>query len=262
MLADNLNLCLLPMNIIWGKTEENLKNLEYNFNSLPRQTDLIVLPETFSTGFPSFKNSDYVKRLAETNQTAIPKLKALAKEYDVAIAGSYIAEYKNKLFNRGFFIMPSGEEYYADKKHLFSLAEEDKIFSRGEKRMHLRFHGWNISMVICYDLRFPLWCRNCDNQYDLLLVIANWPQVRIDAWNKLLAARAIENEAYVAGVNCLGQDDNKIIYDGTSQIYDFKGREIGTTSAPFLTATISYEKLMLFREKFPAWRDADRFLLS
>ncbi len=263
MFPDNLNVCLLPMNIIWGKTEENLRNLENYFRLLPERVDLVVLPETFSTGFPSFKNTKYVRLLAAANHNLIHKIKALANTYNVAIAGSYIAESDDKLFNRGFFIESTGKEYYADKKHLFSLAEEDKIFCPGEERMNIEFRGWHISMVICYDLRFPAWCRNVGNQYDLLLVIANWPQVRIDAWTKLLAARAIENEAYVAGVNCLGLDDNNITYEGSSQIFDFKGKEIGqgSGSTPFLLATLNHSKLDAFREKFPAWKDADIFRL-
>lgn len=263
MSSDTLNVCLLPLNIIWGKTEENLRNLENYFKLIPDQVDLVILPETFSTGFPSFKDINYVKLLAEANRTVIYKIKALAKLYKVAIAGSYIAESDEKLFNRGFFIESTGKEHYADKKHLFSLADEDKIFCPGEERMNVKFHGWNISMVICYDIRFPAWCRNFNNQYDLLLVIANWPHVRIDAWTKLLAARAIENEAFVAGVNCSGQDDNNINYDGYSQIFDFKGKEIGQnySSTPFILATLNHSKLNSFREKFPAWRDADSFKL-
>lgn len=261
MPANNLNVCIFPMKITWENVAENLIFLESALLELHPLTDLVVLPETFSTGFPSTVDPEIINKIIN-EVDVVSKLKVWAKKYNVAFAGSFIANSEGKLYNRGFFIEPTGDVYYADKKHLFSLGGEDALFSRGDKRLSVRYRGWNISMIICYDLRFPVWCRNVNNSYDLLLVVANWPKVRIDAWNKLLAARAIENEAYVIGCNCSGFDKKNIEYDGTSHIINFKGLEISHNSSPFLYASLSYEKLIAFRDKFPVWKDADKFYFS
>lgn len=262
MIAHNLNICLYPMPITWDDKQTNMARLESAMAQIHPDTELLVLPETFSTGFPSGEDKEYVRALAERNTgETIDRLKALANRHNVAIAGSFIADTGGLLFNRAFFIEPSGDEYFADKRHLFTMAEEDKIFSRGINRLSVRYRGWNIAMVLCYDIRFPAWCRNSGNDYDLLLVAANWPDVRIDAWNKLLPARAIENLAYVAGVDCLGTDKRGFNYDGSSAIFDFKGKDISyrDTNNGFVYASLSHEKLDAFRDKFPAWRDADSF---
>lgn len=259
----NLNICLFPMEIKWEDKTLNLGNLEKNLKLLHPKTDLLILPETFSTGFPSDVSKDDIACVAEPNDgLTINFIKRLAKEHNVAIAGSFIADDYGELFNRAFFIEPTGDEYFADKRHLFSMAGEDKIFSRGNKRVKIRYRGWNISMIVCYDVRFPAWCRNHDNEYDLLLAVANWPVPRINAWKQLLCARAIENQAYVAGVDCRGTDSKGFEYDGSSFVFDFKGKDIGKPSSPFIYSTLSYEKLISFRDKFPAWKDADSFSLD
>lgn len=262
----NLNVALFPMNIKWGEKEQNLAHLKETMASLHPDTDLLIIPETFSTGFITGDKED-VRGFAERNTgTTIDFLKALAKEHNVAIAGSYIADSGGSLYNRAFFIEPSGEEAFADKRHLFTMAGEHRVFSYGHGRMEVRYRGWNIAMVICYDIRFPVWCRNIGNQYDLLLAVANWPKVRVDAWNKLLMARAIENESYVCGVNCQGTDLGGFEYDGdkSSAVIDFKGQPIHLKQpgSPFLYASLSMEKLERFRTKFPAWNDADKFSLE
>lgn len=146
------------------------------------------------------------------------------------------------------------------------MAGENKIFSPGDRRLHVRFRGWNIAMVVCYDIRFPVWCRNVNNEYDLLIAVANWPDVRIDAWNKLCYARAIENEAYLCAVNCLGTDKHGFNYDGASHAVDFKGKDIAVdlerNGLLLKYANLSKEKLTRFREKFPAWNDADSFKID
>ncbi len=262
-MTKNLNVCLYPMEIAWGDKLANLKKLESALEDIHHETELLVLPETFSTGFPSGKNKEEIRPLAEKNtEDTIDFIKYLAHKYNTAIAGSFIANSGGSLYNRAFFIEPSGEETFADKRHLFTMAGEDKNFSAGNSRLKIRYRGWNISMIVCYDIRFPVWIRNVDNEYDLLIAVANWPKVRVDAWNKLLFARAIENESYVLGVNCSGTDDAGFEYDGSSMAIDFKGKEISTrTSAesPYLYATLSMEKLERFREKFPAFKDSDTF---
>ena len=259
-----LNVCMFPMEIVWGSKEKNLETLENAMRLVHPQTDLVVLPEMFSTGFIT-GDKEEVRQLAEWNSgETVEFLAMLSKKYNKGIAGSFIADTGGSLFNRAFFIEPDGETTFADKRHLFTMAGEDKVFSQGYQRLSVRFRGWNIAMVVCYDIRFPVWCRNVGNDYDLLIAVANWPKTRVDAWNQLLKARAIENEAYVVGVNCKGVDFNNMEYDGSSATFDFKGKDISmrNENSPFAYSSLSLDKLRAFREKFPAWRDADRFRLE
>lgn len=259
-MTKDLNVCLFPMTLVWGDKETNLNTLNEGLKHIHPDTDLVIIPETFSTGFP-MEDKETIRPLAERNTgVTIDYLKALAKKYNVALAGSFIADSGGSLYNRAFFIEPNGEETFADKRHLFSMAKEQDRFSRGHERLHVRFRGWEIAMIVCYDIRFPVWCRNVNNEYDLLIAVANWPKVRVDAWNKLIPARAIENEAYVCAVNCKGKDVNGFEYDGSSMAIDFKGKDISVNKEDgMIYATLSSEKLERFREKFPAHKDADSF---
>lgn len=264
MNRNNLKIAMLPLEIKWEDKAANLLAIEKEISLVHPETDLVILPETFSTGFPSGEDKEHVRSFAERNSgETIRLLHDLAKKHNLAIAGSFIADTGGLLYNRAFFIEPSGDEYFYDKRHLFSMAQEDKVFTPGNNRMKLRYRGWNISMIICYDIRFPIWCRNIKNDYDLLIAVANWPVSRIDAWEKLLFARAIENQAYVCGVNCKGVDKNGISYDGFSSAIDFKGKEI-TSDIPgsnIRYAILRKDSLEAFREKFPAWKDSDEFYL-
>lgn len=265
MLTKQLKVAMLPMPIVWGDKRTNLDTLAAEVEKLHHETDLLILPETFSTGFPSGLAKEDVRPMAERNTgVTIDFIKALAKKYNVAICGSFIADTGGLICNRAFFIEPNGEETFADKKHLFTMAGEHKVFAPGADRLSIRYRGWNIAMVICYDIRFPVWCRNRECEYDLLIAVANWPTVRADAWNKLIPARAIENAAYVCAVNCKGTDTGGFEYGGDTHAYDFKGKEIGVTveSSDTIYALLDHEKLARFREKFPAWRDADHFSLT
>lgn len=260
-MTSDLNVCLFPQTIVWGNKEENFKTLENALRQVHPATDLLILPEMFSTGFIT-GDKEEVRDLAEWNSgQTVQRLKDMSAKYNIAIAGSFIADTGGSLFNRAFVIEPNGEETFGDKRHLFTMAGENKVFSSGYDRLKVRYRGWNIAMVVCYDIRFPVWCRNRDNEYDLLIAVANWPEVRINAWNQLLIARAIENEAYVCGVNCKGTDNNGFKYDGSSMAIDFKGKDISVKNpeSPFIYARLSHEKLDAFRKKFPAWKDADRF---
>lgn len=259
-----LNIALYPQKIVWGDKASNIETLIETAAKLHPETDILVLPETFSTGFPCTSDKEEVRLLAERNTgKTIDTIKAISHKYGFAIAGSFIADTGGLLCNRAFFIEPNGEETFADKRHLFSMAGEDKIFSAGESRLTVRFRGWNLAMVLCYDIRFPVWCRNRNNEYDALIAVANWPTTRVSAWENLLKARAIENEAYVIGVNCQGTDANGFEYNGASFVYDFKGKEISTpdTTGSLLYASLQPDKLASFRQKFPAWKDADNFRL-
>ena len=249
------------MEIKWKDKESNLSILCNELENLHPQTDLLILPEMFSTGFLTGDKED-IRPLAERNTgPTIDLIKSLAKKHQIAIAGSYIADSGGSLYNRAFFIEPNGEESFADKKHLFTPAGEDKVFSHGYDRMQVRFRGWNISMIVCYDIRFPVWCRNKNNEYDLLISVSNWPTVRVDALNKLLYARAIENLSYVCGVNCSGIDNKGFEYGGEAWAIDFKGKDMTKTieGSKIKYASLDFSKLNAFREKFPAWKDADKF---
>ena len=270
----NLNLCLIPLEIEWEDYDRNMAAVESLLAEVHPATDLVVLPETFSTGFPSGETREKIAALAQPNDgDMITRLKAVAAARGFAIAGSFIAREGDDFFNRAFFIEPSGDTVFADKRHLFSMAGENKVFTPGSDRLKTRFRGWEIAMVVCYDVRFPVWCRNVSNDYDLLIAVANWPVNRIDAWNKLLPARAIENLSYVAAVDCQGTDKKGFVYDGSSMIVDFKGKILTqypspessnlspkvSTHSPFLYSSLSLEKLNAFRTKFRAYIDADPF---
>ncbi len=265
MFSKDLNVCLFPMPISWDNIDANIKTLETKLKTIHRQTDLLILPETFTTGFPTTSHTfEELNQVARLNYSStISKIKQLATKYNLAICGSVIAAEDNKLYNRAFFIEPSEDYNHADKKHLFSMAGEDKIFTAGNRRLFVRYRGWNIAMIVCYDLRFPIWCRNINNKYDLMIAVANWPEVRINAWNTLLKARAIENQAYVCGVNCIGEDPKGFLYNGSSAVIDFKGKDISKNieGSDLIYSTLSRNKLDEFRDKFPAYLDADRFEL-
>lgn len=261
-----LNIVLLPFAIDWTDKNANLTRTVEFFNRLKPGTDLVILPETFSTGFPTpnAQGSETPEHLAETDDgKTMSMLRQLAHRSNTAVAGSFIAGNNGALTNRAFFIEPTGEVYFADKRHLFSMAGEDKTFTPGRSRLRVRYRGWNIAMAVCYDLRFPVWCRNRRNEYDLLVVVANWPASRAAAWRKLLEARAIENLAYVAGVDCLGTDLHGTLYNGSSAVIDWLGNPVAEQqdSDRPLYATLSLDRLEAFRSKFPAHLDADNFKL-
>lgn len=273
MTGNKLKVALLPQEIFWGDKDANIKTLEETLKHIHPDTELLVLPETFSTGFPAGTDKEGIRTLAERNSGAtMEQVRRLAIEHQIAICGSFVADTGGSLYNRAFFMEPCGDETLADKRHLFTMAGEHKSFSRGYDRLSVRYRGWNIAMVICYDIRFPAWCRNVNNEYDVLIAVANWPKVRVDAWNKLLYARAIENESYLLGVDCRGTDMNGFEYDGSSKAIDFKGKDIGVVISEIeksedrhnqadavIYATLDKEKLDAFRTKFPAWQDADTF---
>lgn len=262
-MENKLEICLLPLEIFWGDKKRNLDSIKEAFSKINPATDLVVLPETFSTGFPSSEMQSEIYSFAEDDEgETVSLLKDLSRQYNMAIGGSFIGKTKDKLFNRSFFITPELEKYSA-KKHLFSPGGEDRIFKSGEKRLDITYKGWNISMIVCYDLRFPVWCRNRNNEYDLLIVVANWPVSRIDTWDTLLKARALENAAYVCGVNCRGIDDLGGDYNGSSHVFNYKGKDLAVdvNADGLLYAGLSMQRLRNFRDKFPTWKDADAFTL-
>lgn len=260
-MSDNLlKVALLPLTITWGDKEKNLAELRRLLPTVHPETDLLIIPETFSTGFIT-GDKETIRPYAERNTgDTIDSIKELARQYNVAIAGSFIADSGGAIYNRAFFIEPNGEETFADKHHLFM--GEKHVFSEGFDRLKVRYRSFNIAMVVCYDIRFPVWCRNVNNEYDLLIAVANWPAVRENAWKALMPARAIENLSYLCAVNCKGTDFGGYEYAGASMAIDYKGKDISvSTGGEVIYATLSLDGLQNFRAKFPAWKDADSFKL-
>lgn len=253
-----LRLTIIQTDIVWENKQENLRLLREKLEKLRGTTEIVVLPEMFSTGF-----SMNCQSLAEsTNGLTIESIKSMATEFQVAITGSFMCTENNCFYNRGFFITPDKKEYYYNKRHLFRMGEETNYYTPGDSKTIIPYLGWNICLQICYDLRFPIWVRNVNNAYDLIIYVANWPSSRRAAWDVLLRARAIENLAYVCGVNCVGTDAHGIQYNGGSCVISEKGELLTLAtndSTQSITTTIDLESLETFRNKFPAWKDADKF---
>ena len=258
-MTDRLKIAVIQHDIVNGDKEENILTAVAKMNEVEKDCDIIVFPELFSTGFIS--NTEQMKSFAELNSgITMDIMHKYAREFNMAICGSFIAKTGQNFYNRAFFIEPSGEECFYDKHHLFSVSEESRVFTSGNNQLPIvRFRGWNLSMAICYDLRFPVWCRNVDNKYDVLFVVANWPHSRVTAWKQLLIGRAIENQSFVIGANRKGNDEYGE-YPGDSFVIDYLGRAVGRyTDTNILYAEITKEGLDSFRKKFPVWKNADRF---
>lgn len=253
-----MRISILQTDTTWEDKEDNLKRLRNKLEKLRGETDIVLLPEMFSTGF-----SMQSQALAEpVDGYTISTLQSWAKEYNIALAGSYIASNNGNYYNRGFFLTPDSEAFYYDKKHLFRMGREEECFSSGNSRIIIPYRGWNICLLICYDLRFPVWSRNVNNAYDLLIYVANWPTARRHAWDTLLAARAIENMAYVCGANRIGTDGYGLAYNGGSAIYSSKGKVIVKATddkEDIITTDLNLNELHTFRDKFRVWMDADEF---
>ena len=255
-----LRISYIQADIVWEDIETNLQHREQEIGQLAGKTDLVVLPEMFTTGF-----SMNVERFDEqTTSYTVETIQRWSDTFQVAIAGSFIACEEEKYFNRGFFAVPQLPIQFYDKKHLFRLGQEGALFTPGNRRTIVHYKGWNIALFVCYDLRFPVWMRNRDNEYDLLLVVANWPQSRSFAWSQLLTARAIENSCYVCGVNRIGEDIFQTPHSGDSVLLDMKGHPLSSARSgtkEIITSTISLTDLESYRQKFPFWKDGDKFSL-
>ena len=234
--------------------------LREKLHALRGTTEIVVLPEMFSTGF-TMKS----RELAEpVSGITVRILKELAADFQLALCGSFICSERSNYYNRAFFITPEGEEFYYDKRHLFRMGNEAEYFSSGNNKLIISYRGWNICLLVCYDLRFPVWSRNVNNEYDLLIYVASWPQARRLAWDTLLCARALENMCYVCGVNRIGVDGNKLIYNGGSVVFSAKGEVLASVpdgEEGIETVSLSLISLQQLRDKFPVWKDADAFRL-
>ena len=238
--------------------------LQQKIESIKEKTEIVILPEMFSTGF-----SMNAKILAEKmDGETVSWMKKIASEKKIILTGSVIIEEDGKYFNRLIWMLPNGHFGVYDKRHLFAFGDEHNHYSPGNKKLVASVKGWKINLQICYDLRFPVWSRQnpgeLQNKYDVLINVANWPEKRSIAWKTLLRARAIENQCFVAGVNRVGEDGNKISYDGHSSIIDPLGEIIyeKNKDEDIFTFTLQKEKVIETRHKFPFWKDADFFTLS
>lgn len=256
-----MKISILQTDIVWENKDANLSHLHQHLMRLSGETDLVVLPEMFTTGFTM--NS---KSLAEpTDGNTINTLKEWSEKYGMAIAGSYIATDAHTCFNRAFFITPQKNTYFYNKRHLFRMGSEPEYFSPGHSKTIIQYKGCHICLLVCYDLRFPVWSRNVNNQYDLLIYCANWPESRRKVWDTLLKARAIENMSYVCGVNRVGTDGNNLLYNGGSMLISPKGEELcraADNTEEAISTQLDMNKLHRFREKFPVWKDADKFVIT
>ncbi|HOP00492.1 MAG TPA: amidohydrolase [Bacteroidales bacterium] len=254
-----MNITIIQPDIRWEDKAFNLARYE-KLISATAKTDVIILPEMFTTGFTSRSEELSEPPRGETFNWMIHA----AEKYDTAVCGSYIVRTGNHLFNRFMFVSPAKKAWHYDKRHLFKMNNVENNFSRGGIRVILKFRGLRICPNICYDLRFPVWSRN-RNDYDLLINCANWPAARREVWMTLLKARAIENLCFVAGVNRIGTDGMNVKYSGDSLIIDPKGSTIasaGKNTENTISAYLSLADLNSFRKKFPAHLDADDFTIG
>ena len=251
-----MKIALIQASLHWENPTENRKYVEQKINSITQKIDLIVLPEMFTSGFTM--NPETVAE--SMSETTIQLLKTLSKTKNCAITGSLVIIENNNFYNRLVFVFPTGEIQYYDKKHLFSLAGEDKVYRKGNKRLIVAYKGYKICPLICYDLRFPVFARNTED-YDVLIYVANWPKPRINAWDSLLKARAIENMCYTIGVNRIGFDVNKHEYIGHSQAIDFLGNSIIEPQEKEGIFVVDLEKQQMLetRNKFSFLNDKDNF---
>lgn len=254
-----MKIVLIQSSLAWENPEKNRKKLEKKINAISGRVDLIVLPEMFTSGFTMEPNS-----VAETMQgETIDWLKQLSEAKNAAITGSLVVTENANFYNRLVFVFPSGEIRFYDKRHLFTLAGEDKVYTAGSQKLIVEYKGWKICPLICYDLRFPVFARNVE-EYDVLIYVANWPKTRINAWDALLKARAIENMSYTIGVNRVGEDDNKHEYNGHSQVVNFLGDYLmePIEEKGVFIVELNKAELLLARKRFNFLNDQDSFTLK
>lgn len=266
----DLRITIIQSHLHWENVEQNLQYIDSLISKI-ENTDVIILPEMFSTGFTMQPN----KYAESMNGKAVEWMQKIAAQKNIHLTGSICTTENEKFYNRLIWMQPNGTYTTYDKRHLFSMGDENKHYTAGNKKIIVNVNGWNVCPLICYDLRFPVWSRNKlvpssklevhSLAYDILLYVANWPEKRNSAWKTLLPARAIENVCYVVGVNRIGEDGNGINHSGDSAAYNYLGEKL-TDIAPNIesisTVKLSYNSLMEYRTAFPVINDADNFNLK
>lgn len=262
----SLKLTLFQTSLHWEDKEANLSMLKQKIDAITHPTHVVVLPEMFSTGF-SMKPDKFAE---DMNGTTVNWMRETAALKKIILTGSLIIKENENYFNRLIWMLPNGEYGFYDKRHLFAFGEEDKHYTAGTKRLIASVNGWKMNLMVCYDLRFPVWSRQTRSlqgevgsglEYDVLIYVANWPEKRNTAWKSLLRARAIENQCYVIGVNRVGNDGNAIYHSGDSMVIDPLGEILyhREHDEDVFTAELNKNHLQEVREKFQFWRDADEF---
>ncbi|MBP0904804.1 amidohydrolase [Mariniflexile gromovii] len=259
-MQDQLKVALIQSNLVWENPKQNRKNFEEKMESISNGVDVIVLPEMFSTGFTMKP-----EQVAETmDGKTVVWMQNQALKTGAAIVGSLVISEAGNYYNRLLFVEPSGNITIYDKRHTFTLAGEDKVYTAGKQKVIIDYKGWKICPMVCYDLRFPVWARNVEN-YDVLLYVANWPKARILAWDTLLKARAIENMSYVVGVNRVGLDGTQIEYSGNSAVYDVLGTDISAirpNKEQIDVVSLERNHINFYRNKLKFLDDKDAFSLK
>ena len=267
-----LTITTIQTNLVWEDKVANLQLLEEKINAIEEKTEIVVLPEMFSTGF-----SMQPQLFAETMEgETVDWMRRIAEDKRIIVTGSIIIKEENHFYNRLIWMLPNGDVGFYNKRHLFAYGEEDKHYTAGNKRLIASVKGWKINLQVCYDLRFPVWARQAapplpppkveekaNPEYDVLIYVANWPERRSHAWKTLLCARAIENQCYVVGVNRVGTDGHNINYSGNSLVIDPLGEVLYhmAEEEDIFTITLQKEWLEEVRTKFPFWKDGDDFRL-
>jgi len=262
-----IHISAVQMDIVWHHPEANRAQLDGILASTNESTDIIILPEMFTTGFTMDVPAS--AEVYSDDMNTLVWMQSWASKLNAIVTGSVAVNVSGKCFNRLFWVRPDGSFSTYDKRHLFRMASEDQHFKPGKELLIEEYKGWKICPLICYDLRFPVWSRNrlvnAEHLYDILIYVANWPQVRREPWKKLLLARAIENQCYVVGVNRVGTDGNGHSYSGDSSFIDPKGEyllELQDAKNTLRSCTVDYSSLLDFRMKFPVMNDADIFELK
>lgn len=258
---ETLKITTFQAYLFWENTEKNLNNLALRLSAIREHTDLIVLPEMFNTGF----SMNTEKLAEEMGGTTMQWMEHQAKKYDAVVSGSLIIKEAGNYYNRLIWMRPDGSYEHYDKRHLFGLGDEDKYFSPGKEKKYILLNGWKICPAICYDLRFPVWLRNNpEDPYDILLLVASWPDKRALHWRTLVPARAIENQSYVVAVNRVGHDGNEVFHSGGSMCIAPNGNVVyyKPNDEDLYTFSISKEEITKSRRIFPFLRDTDRFHLD
>lgn len=260
-----LTLTTIQTTLAWEDKAANLQLLEDKIRGIEGYTELVILPEMFSTGFSMQPQLFAEKMEGET----VDWMRRMSAERKVILTGSLIIEEDGRYYNRLIWMLPNGHCGYYDKRHLFAYAGEDQHYAPGNKRLIASVKGWKINLQVCYDLRFPVWSRQSPSEkttpeYDLLIYVANWPERRSHAWKTLLCARAIENQCFVAGVNRVGRDGHNIHHSGNSLVIDPAGEVLyhKAEEEDIFTITLEKERLEEVRSKFPFWKDGDDFILQ
>ena len=256
-MKNELKITIVQNNLYWENKEKNISHFQHIIENLKGKTDLIILPEMFTTGF-SMQPSKFAE---EMTGSSVKWMQEMSVFCEAGIIGSIIIKENNNFYNRLILAKPNSSIEFYDKRHLFGMANEDKFYTAGTERKIFDFNGWKIKALICYDLRFPVWSRN-NEYYDILIYVANWPERRIMHWNSLLEARAIENQVFTVGVNRIGKDGNGIAHSGNSAIFNPMGNKISLTEAnkeSVETIVLTKDDLTQIRKKLPFNKDGDSF---